>query len=42
MELLSILDLHWNEDAKMYCDVGINSDGTAYYFAPPSPLTMRR
>lgn len=30
MKLLSIPDLHWNEDAEMYCDVGINSDGAHY------------
>lgn len=31
MELPSIIDLHWNEDAKMYCDVGISSDGAHFY-----------
>lgn len=23
------LDLHWDEDSQMYCDVGVDDDGTA-------------
>jgi hypothetical protein len=23
-------DLHWNEEEKMYCDVGVNDDGGTY------------
>jgi hypothetical protein len=22
-----MLDLHWNEEEQMYCDVGVNDDG---------------
>lgn len=37
-----VLDLHWNEEEKMYCDVSINEDGMRHAIISEHPplLTM--
>ncbi|KAG6827909.1 hypothetical protein H0H92_010007 [Tricholoma furcatifolium] len=37
---VAILDLHWNEEANMYCDVNINDDDESYHVCDKGYLSL--